>query len=224
MVQRRDGLETREQLLQTGADLFAEKGYSDALVAEICDRAGANVAAVNYHFGGKEALYIEVWRRLMDEAESLYPPEGDVPPEAPLEERLQAHISALLQLMTDRGRLGNLHRLLEHERASPTGLIDDVIRQHREPGIQVLRALVREGLGPTASDEALQFTELSIINQCRGLIGCRPPAAHPLIKKPLTRAAIGRLAHHITRFSIGGMESIRQAAGYDASRQGRGAP
>ena len=223
MVQRKDGLHTREQLLAAGADLFAEKGYSDALVAEICDRAGANVAAVNYHFGGKEALYVEMWRRLMAEAESLYPPEGGVAPEAPLEERLHAHIFAMLQRMTDSGRLGNLHRLLEHERANPTGLIDDVIRRHREPGIQVLHGLVREGLGTATSDEVFQFTALSIINQCRGLIGCRPRAAHPLIKKPMSRAAIERLADHITRFSLGGMESIRQTDRRKASRQAKGA-
>ena len=218
MVQRKDGLETRTHLLEAGADMFAEKGYGDALVAEICERAGANVAAVNYHFGGKEALYVEVWRQQLDEAQNLYPLEGDVAPDASLEERLRAHIFVMLQRMTDRGRLGNLHRLFEHERANPTGLIDELLRKLREPGIQVLHGLVREGLGEDVSEETLQFTVFSIINQCRGVIGSSRRGAPPFIKKPLTRPAIERLADHMARFSVGGMEKIRQTSNRKTSQ------
>ncbi|RXF57379.1 TetR family transcriptional regulator, partial [Enterococcus faecalis] len=41
---------------------------SAATVAEICARAGANIAAVNYYFGGKVALYQEAWRHCLAES------------------------------------------------------------------------------------------------------------------------------------------------------------
>ena len=41
---------TRERLLSAAGDVFVEKGFRDATVAEICARAGANIAAVNYYF------------------------------------------------------------------------------------------------------------------------------------------------------------------------------
>src|SRR5262245_56728848 len=50
-------LPTRDRLLEVAAEVFAEAGYREATIRDICARAGANVAAVNYHFGGKEELY-----------------------------------------------------------------------------------------------------------------------------------------------------------------------
>ena len=56
---------TKERLLKAASEIFAEKGFRDATVAEICEAAEANIAAVNYHFGSKQRLYIEMFRRQM---------------------------------------------------------------------------------------------------------------------------------------------------------------
>src|ERR1044071_7735015 len=55
-----DTLETRQKLLETAGELFAEQGFRNANVREICRRAHANIAAINYHFGDKQRLYAEV--------------------------------------------------------------------------------------------------------------------------------------------------------------------
>jgi len=49
-------LETRGRVLNAAARLFAEHGFATVTVRDICNKAGANVAAVNYHFGGKDGL------------------------------------------------------------------------------------------------------------------------------------------------------------------------
>jgi TetR/AcrR family transcriptional regulator, regulator of cefoperazone and chloramphenicol sensitivity len=54
------GERARARLLAEASRLFAEKGYAKAATREICEAAGANVAAIHYHFGGKEGLYREV--------------------------------------------------------------------------------------------------------------------------------------------------------------------
>ena len=51
--------ETRQRLLDTAGEVFAEKGFQAATVRQICGMAGVNIAAINYHFGDKERLYIE---------------------------------------------------------------------------------------------------------------------------------------------------------------------
>ena len=55
---------TKEALLHAATELFAEHGYEGASIRQISERADANVAAVHYHFGSKESLYVEVFARV----------------------------------------------------------------------------------------------------------------------------------------------------------------
>src|SRR5215472_3413394 len=57
---REDRPGTRSELLEAAGQVFAEKGFERATGREICARAGANPAAVNYYFGGMEGLYAAV--------------------------------------------------------------------------------------------------------------------------------------------------------------------
>lgn len=54
-----------ERLLDAAEKLFCERGYDGTSVRDITNEAGCNIAAVNYHFGGKEQLYQEMFRRRM---------------------------------------------------------------------------------------------------------------------------------------------------------------
>lgn len=55
--------DTKTALLDAAEDLFAEHGFADTSLRELTKRARANLAAVNYHFGGKEELAIAVLTR-----------------------------------------------------------------------------------------------------------------------------------------------------------------
>ena len=67
---RMSGKERREQLLDIGRALFADKGFDGTSVEEIADKAGVSKPVVYEHFGGKEGLYAVVVdrevRRLLD--------------------------------------------------------------------------------------------------------------------------------------------------------------
>ncbi|MDQ1539782.1 MAG: hypothetical protein QOH29_508 [Actinomycetota bacterium] len=54
------GKERREQLLDVGRSLFAERGYDGTAVEEVAARAGVSKPVVYEHFGGKEGLYAVV--------------------------------------------------------------------------------------------------------------------------------------------------------------------
>ena len=54
------GAETRRRLLAAAADLLAEGGEHGVTLRAVSRAAGANVAAIQYHFGSREALIAEV--------------------------------------------------------------------------------------------------------------------------------------------------------------------
>lgn len=56
--------DTKENILNAAKKVFAEHGFRDATIRQICSAANVNVAMVNYHFKNKEALYAEVVRKL----------------------------------------------------------------------------------------------------------------------------------------------------------------
>src|ERR1700748_3693784 len=64
---RMTGTERREQLLDVGRTLFAERGFEATSIEEIAARAGVSKPVVYEHFGGKEGLYAVVVDREMSD-------------------------------------------------------------------------------------------------------------------------------------------------------------
>src|SRR6267142_6975907 len=118
--------ETRRQLLEAAGEVFAEVGFRDATVREICRRAGANIAAVNYHFGDKEKLYTEVVRYSQQKALEKHPPLLDVSPNASPEKRLRAFVESLLRRIFDTGPIAWHGKLMSREMIEPTPALDSL--------------------------------------------------------------------------------------------------
>ena len=109
---------TRQKIMDAAGEIFAEQGFQAATVRDICARAGANVAAVNYHFGDKAGLYVEVLRLstcAVREQEVLAAGK-DLPPE----EALRAMIFGMSRKMLPHERPSWAFRLMAHEMAQPT--------------------------------------------------------------------------------------------------------
>ena len=58
---------TKERILDAAETLFAQYGFVGTSLRQVTSQADVNIAAVNYHFGSKENLVNEVFRRRMDE-------------------------------------------------------------------------------------------------------------------------------------------------------------
>jgi AcrR family transcriptional regulator len=62
---------TKDRILGAAEELFAQFGFAGTSLRQVTSRAEVNIAAVNYHFGSKENLVNEVFRRRMDEMSAL---------------------------------------------------------------------------------------------------------------------------------------------------------
>ena len=211
MARRKDGIETRDRILKVACEIFAEKGYHDAKVEEICKHAKTNIAAINYHFGSKDQLYAQVWRRAFEAANTAYPPEGGLGPDAGPEERLRGMIHSLVGKTVDPGRIGHAGKLLLREIVSPTDVIEQVKHDAIRPLHDRMNELMSELLGPQASHEQILLSTISVVHQCMA-IGIRLFTGRmpPFVKFDMpTEQLVETLTNHITRFSLAGIKAVR---------------
>lgn len=205
MTKREDGRQTRQRLLNAACDVFAEKGYQKAKVAEICRRAGANVASVNYYFGNKRSLYKEAWCHALNNFKApVRPAAGAAPPR----EQLRVYVRDLIQDFTAAGESRHFNRLYLMEMVNPTGLIRDAWHDIIEPRRRRLHAIIRGIMGPAGRDQSVLFCELSIVNQCRALVTIKPSDLEYMLGQPLSPELIEQLAGHIAAFSLAGIQAV----------------
>jgi len=96
---------TRQRILGAAEELFAERGFAAASLRQVTAAAKVNLAAVNYHFGSKNNLIEEVFRRRLDElSQRRLERLADVAQSesATLETLLDAFITPALELSLDR--------------------------------------------------------------------------------------------------------------------------
>ena len=210
--QRIDGQETRRNLLTAASEIFAKKGFREATIAEICRQAKANVAAANYHFGGKEALYVESWRFAFEKSLKTYPPEGGVAADASVEEQLRGRIMAIMRRIID-PQSYELD-IFYNEIANPTGLLAGAIQQSIEPIFRGFAAIVRELLGKQSDEQQARLCLMSIRAQCFGPL-MRERRRKMASPDPLPSSSewdlddLETLVDHVTRFSLAGIRAIR---------------
>jgi TetR/AcrR family transcriptional regulator, regulator of cefoperazone and chloramphenicol sensitivity len=202
-------LETRQRLLNVAAELFADQGFNHVTVREICHVAGANVAAVNYHFRDKLGLYEEVvemaakamHRRKVDaiEAAEVQPPE----------ERLRTYIRLTLHQLLGPEEDSWMEKLIARELMDPTPALDLIVEKGIKPTSQRIGVMVAELLGTSLDDARVWQCFLSIQAQCLFYKSGKPICVRmspPGFK--YTPEFIDDLAHHIAEFSLAGIRAV----------------
>ena len=217
---------TRQRLLDAAGEVFADQGFRNATVREICRRAGANVAAVNYHFGDKERLYLEVMRQAHGHAFSKYPSDMGLPPGAPPEDRVRSFVKAFLLRILDIGKSSWAGRLMSKELSEPTAALDFIVNEQIRPNFIFLSTALRELLGPAAAatpdgDALVRRCAASIVGQCLFYHFGRPILER---LQPGTKVGVEQveaLSAHIAAFSLAAVRGFgkQERAGRNGKRK-----
>lgn len=205
----KSGDRTRDLLLDAAGEVFAVKGYDGATSREICELAGVNSAAVNYHFGGIEALYaatlLEAHRRLVGIERLTEIVESH--------DAAEAKLCAFLQLMVQRlvppAQKSWELRLIGREIASPSPARELLMEVEAQPKISLLRALIGELIGAPPDSPIVGRALFTIAAPCL-FLACADPTVLRTILPALAdpEAEVEPLTHHLQRFILAGLAAI----------------
>lgn len=206
---------TRARLLNTAARLFAARGFKTVTVRDICHEAGANVAAVNYHFGDKLGLYNEVvGSAIQTMRETTELARAGAAQSAP-EERLRTYIRIFIERVVGaQAHDGWIHQIMVREMADPTPALDLVAERVIRPRLEYVASIVAEILGRPPDDDVVKRCVLSVQSQVHAAMPNY--LARHLLPELRDPAVLNDLAEHIARFSIAGLHDVARRLRADA--------
>jgi AcrR family transcriptional regulator len=215
--------ETKRRLLAAASELFAERGFHGTTVRDIAARARVNLAASNYHYGSKKALYLQVLRAQFVAVRAELTRRGAT---ASADALARLSRSELVDLLRARGKVmldlligppPGLHgTLMQREMTDPSEALPVIVEEFILPMVREIEHIVAH-LAPGLSRREVERCVFSIIGQAL-FYRFTMPATLRLWGLPVyPRGCARQLAEHITEFSLGGLE--RLAGTKRASRQ-----
>jgi AcrR family transcriptional regulator len=198
--------ETRRRLLDAAGQVFADHGFHTATIKQITDRAGASLAAVNYHFSDKAELYAAVLRRVVEDVAQIVPPDELLSGSAA--NRLRQFIRYFCGNMFGLTKPAWSQMVMARELAEPTAALQPLFDTVTEPLNEKLSSLIAELTGLSPDDEVVGMAAASVIGQCvyymrhKSLIG----RMHSQLSD---RPDAEVVARHIADFSLAGIRKLR---------------
>jgi len=178
---------TRTRILDAAEELFMQHGFEGTSMRQLTSRAGVNLAAVNYHFGSKDALIEAVFRRRLDPMNTARIAElakleggGGLSPEA----IIRAFVGPSLRLVEDAKSGGrNFTRLLGRTYTEPSKTLRALIGQMYAPTMERYKAALERALPQMPREElvwrmhfmfgTLAYT-LAATDTVQLIAGCKP--------------------------------------------------
>ncbi len=205
---------TRERLLDEAEILFARKGYRAVSIREIILAAHCNLAAVNYHFGQKKNLYLEVFR-------SRWIPRARRVQEAfrkSLDNASPHSLDVIVRTLTDAFIQGPLsederqrhHQLMAREQARPSEALELIVNDVMRPFFVEVAALLRPFMPEDLTDDTLYLYLLSMFSQILYFSFARA-AVTRMTGGNYDASFKAHLSDHIVTFCLHGFGAVEEA-------------
>lgn len=173
---------TREKILETALQVFAERGFDGARTRDIADRAGANLGLLTYYFGNKEKLWRAAVTRAFAELQGVLAgvmgSQGDADARTQLEQlargfvRFAARRPEFMRLMNDEGK---------RDSTRMRWLADRFVRPMHEGLRELIERGQARGLLPAIAPASLHYIMLGAAGllfsqapECRRIMGVDP--------------------------------------------------
>jgi AcrR family transcriptional regulator len=205
MKAKKTDSKTSAAILEAAGRIFAANGFAKSTVREICRKAGVNIAAVNYHFGNKENLYLAVLKRPQKESAAVDVSNPDLYKAKKPEEKLRIYIRSFLTRIMDESSPAWFGRLLAREFTEPTWAFDVLVEETIRPHFEMLNEIVAAITGKKVHDPSVRMSSMSIIGQCLYFRHSRPVISRLYPGEIFGSKHIDVLTEHIVSFSLNGL-------------------
>jgi AcrR family transcriptional regulator len=200
----------KNRLLAAAEAVFAEKGFDAASIRDITAQAKCNVAAVNYHFGSKENLYNELFRRHLTEMreirlKSIETVMAQKEPKPSLEQLLHAFAVAFLEPFFDQASGPLFMKLMVREMSDPRLQKQMFVEELVKPTLKSLGNALKT-LCPSLTDEKVILSIISLVGQLIQIMRMSElfDVNELLGSKELT---FDKMIDHIVEFSAAGIRA-----------------
>jgi AcrR family transcriptional regulator len=200
---------TRQRLLDAAGQVFAEQGFDRATGKEICERAGANTAAVNYYFGGMEGLYAAVIQEAHSHFVTFEDMAAAVAGKGDPKSKLEAIIALLVRMLTSPAPSSWAVRVIGREILSPSAALETLREKEFLPKSRILRSIVGEWMGLPEDHPAVARGCVSVMAPCFLLL----LFDRRTLKRAFPSLGLGpedadALARHLVRFALAGLSAV----------------
>ncbi len=222
-VQPRDGAAargdgTRRQLIDAALRLFAAHGYDAVTIRALAREAGVNLAAANYHFGGKQGLYRAVVEDIADRMAGRL---------MPLLQRVDTNlrdagsdrqaIAAVVQELVRSVVVAFVGETVQrptavvvlHEYARPSAGFDIIYERVVLPLHRALAAIVGAARGRSASDPDIVLQAHALLGQCLGFAAARPVVCRRLGWQDYAPQHVPQIVAAVTETTLGALDLPR---------------
>jgi TetR/AcrR family transcriptional regulator, regulator of cefoperazone and chloramphenicol sensitivity len=198
---------TRNKLFIAAIRIFAQNGYKETTVRQICKQAGSsNINSINYYFGGKEALYREILELVFREYDLRRDP--DFASKTP-EERLWLFIATNCEMLYREGDFASdLTAIFMAEMLKPSPFLTELVDRYNRPRVKQHLAMIREIVGEDKPEATVRSCLVSIAGQIL-YYSFAWPVYTRLFPSDKGMPDHEELADHIYRFSMGGLMAIK---------------
>jgi len=203
---REDGAQTRQQLLEVAGRVFAERGYVNATSKEVCERAGANIAAVNYHFDGKDGLYAAVLEEAHARLVSIDLVAEITQSAATAADKLRLLLRKIMGEVAKRDEGAWELRVLSRELMAPTPLMDKMMKNQVLPKSKLVSGMIGDILGVPPTHPAVSRSTVSIVGPCLFMLIVSPDWQKKIF--PALLVDTDELVDHMVAFALGGLQSV----------------
>ncbi|THB77257.1 MAG: DUF1956 domain-containing protein [Desulfobulbaceae bacterium] len=200
--------DTREKLFAAGIKIFADKGYTEATVREICKVAqSSNINAINYYFGSKEGLYKEILEKIFSSYDQF--DQADWDRKTP-EQQLRMMINNFCAMLYRNNNFrSDITAIFIKEMTCPSPFLEEMVDDYNRPRVKRHLLMFQNLLGEGATEDMARDCLVSVAGQLL-YYSFAWPVFSRLFPDYSPEQNYLSWADHVYDFSLGGIEAMKK--------------